>query len=557
MVVPPSLDTFAGGGARVEGEDDGQDHLVRLPVQGALDRRAARLPLRKQVLIPPPLPNVQWQARSIAEQRETLPIFALKQVLIPPPLLRRRHVLVPLLRSDAPPCVCAPPRLSCIDGSEPPFRSLQELINAVSENQVLVVIGETGSGKTTQMTQYMAEAGFTSRGIIACTQPRRVAAMSVSKRVAEEFGCRLGQEVGYSIRFEDCTSPETILKYMAESESSSDLRTWRPPRALESPFPARRGPLQPSRHVGLMRGWLADYPRSLFPIPAHRRYMTDGMLLRECLVDTNLTRYSLIMLDEAHERTIHTDVLFGLLKGLLARRKDLKLICTSATLDAEKYSSYFFECPIFTIPVRCCAPPHPTPTLPPTHPLTPSHPHPSSSSLAARTVLAPDASLICTSLSPLFSLTSIPHVASQGRTFPVEILYTKAPETDYLDAALITVMQIHLSEPPGDVLMFLTGQVRSPPSLSAHVHTSHPPQADSLPLSLSPSHTTSRLATFPGGDRHGVPDPLRAYEVARRQPPRADHPPRLLGPPVGDAGAPTPPSLPSGCDDGSVSLSSV
>ena len=80
----------------------------------------------------------------------------------------------------------------------------------------MVVIGETGSGKTTQMTQYMAELGLTSTGIVGCTQPRRVAATSVAKRVAEEFGCRLGQEVGYSIRFDDCTSSETVIKYMTE-----------------------------------------------------------------------------------------------------------------------------------------------------------------------------------------------------------------------------------------------------------------------------------------------------------------------------------------------------
>ncbi|CAI5962557.1 unnamed protein product [Closterium sp. NIES-64] len=220
--------------------------------------------------------------------------------------------------------------------SLPIYKLKNELIQAVNENQVLVVIGETGSGKTTQMTQYLAEAGYTSKGRIGCTQPRRVAAMSVAKRVAEEFGCRLGEEVGYAIRFEDCTSPETVIKYM-----------------------------------------------------------TDGMLLREILVDEDLSSYSVIMLDEAHERTIHTDVLFGLLKDLLVKRKDMRLIVTSATLDAEKFSNYFFQCPIFTIP---------------------------------------------------------------GRTFPVEVLYTKAPETDYLDAALITVMQIHLTEPEGDILLFLTGQ---------------------------------------------------------------------------------------------------
>ena len=93
--------------------------------------------------------------------------------------------------------------------SLPIYKLKDELIKAVSDNQILIVIGETG---TTQITQYMAEAGFTVRGKIGCTQPRRVAAMSVAKRVAEEYGCRLGQEVGYTIRFEDCTSQETLIK---------------------------------------------------------------------------------------------------------------------------------------------------------------------------------------------------------------------------------------------------------------------------------------------------------------------------------------------------------
>jgi ATP-dependent RNA helicase DHX8/PRP22 len=131
-------------------------------------------------------------------------------------------------------------------------------LTCISQNQILVVVGDTGSGKTTQITQYLAEEGFAATGRIGCTQPRRVAAMSVAKRVAEEVGCRVGQEVGSSIRFEDCTSPETRIKYM-----------------------------------------------------------TDGMLLRECLVDPDLRQYSVLMLDEAHERTISTDVLFGLLKSKL------------------------------------------------------------------------------------------------------------------------------------------------------------------------------------------------------------------------------------------------
>ncbi|KAI1174599.1 P-loop containing nucleoside triphosphate hydrolase protein [Nemania sp. FL0916] len=220
--------------------------------------------------------------------------------------------------------------------SLPVFAFRDQLIKAVRENQILIVVGETGSGKTTQLTQYLDEGGFTNDGMVGCTQPRRVAAMSVAKRVAEEVGCELGQEVGYTIRFEDKTSPSTRIKYM-----------------------------------------------------------TDGMLEREILIDPDVRRYSVIMLDEAHERTISTDVLFGLLKKTLKRRPDLKVIVTSATLDADKFSEYFNQCPIFTIP---------------------------------------------------------------GRTFPVEILYSREPESDYLDAALVTIMQIHLTEPSGDILLFLTGQ---------------------------------------------------------------------------------------------------
>lgn len=220
--------------------------------------------------------------------------------------------------------------------SLPVYKFRKQLLEAVHENQLMIVVGDTGSGKTTQLTQYLAEGGFANDGMIGCTQPRRVAAMSVAKRVAEEVGCKLGEEVGYTIRFEDCTSPATKIKYM-----------------------------------------------------------TDGMLQREVLLDPNLKKYSVIMLDEAHERTIATDVLFGLLKKTLIRRPDLKVIVTSATLDADKFSEYFNKCPIFTIP---------------------------------------------------------------GRTFPVEIMYSREPESDYLDAALVTVMQIHLTEPPGDILLFLTGQ---------------------------------------------------------------------------------------------------
>ncbi|KAL3513087.1 hypothetical protein ACH5RR_025804 [Cinchona calisaya] len=217
-----------------------------------------------------------------------------------------------------------------------PYRD--ELLQAINDHQVLVIVGETGSGKTTQIPQYLHEAGYTKRGKIGCTQPRRVAAMSVAARVSQEMGVKLGHEVGYSIRFEDCTSEATVLKYM-----------------------------------------------------------TDGMLLREFLGEPDLASYSVVMVDEAHERTLSTDILFGLVKDITRFRPDLKLLISSATLDAEKFSDYFDSAPIFKIP---------------------------------------------------------------GRRFPVEIHYTKAPEADYLDAAIVTALQIHVTQSPGDgdILIFLTGQ---------------------------------------------------------------------------------------------------
>ncbi|KAG7660883.1 PRP22 [[Candida] subhashii] len=224
----------------------------------------------------------------------------------------------------------------------PVYSMRSELVESIKNNQFLVIVGETGSGKTTQIVQYIYEEGINKSPednrfkIIGCTQPRRVAAVSVAKRVSEEVGCTLGEEVGYSIRFEDKTSPRTTIKYM-----------------------------------------------------------TDGMLEREALNDPYMSKYSVIMLDEAHERTIATDVLFSLLKRAALKNPNLKVIITSATLDSDKFSKYFNDCPILSIP---------------------------------------------------------------GRTFPVEILHTREPEVDYLAAALDSVMQIHISEPPGDILVFLTGQ---------------------------------------------------------------------------------------------------
>lgn len=220
----------------------------------------------------------------------------------------------------------------------PVWEYQDKFMELLNKNQIVVLVGETGSGKTTQIPQWCVEfvRSKGKRGV-ACTQPRRVAAMSVAQRVSEEMDVHLGQEVGYSIRFEDCSSPKTLLKYM-----------------------------------------------------------TDGMLLREAMSDPLLENYGVVLLDEAHERTLATDILMGVLKEVVRQRADMKIVVMSATLDAGKFQHYFDNAPLMNVP---------------------------------------------------------------GRTHPVEIFYTPEPERDYLEAAIRTVIQIHMCEEiAGDILLFLTGQ---------------------------------------------------------------------------------------------------
>lgn len=226
-----------------------------------------------------------------------------------------------------------------------------ELTKSVLNKNCLVITGETGCGKTTQLPQYLLESFGKEGGIIGVTQPRRMAAISVAHRVSREQNCTVGHRVGYQVRFDDCTTPDTKIKYM-----------------------------------------------------------TDGCLLRELLDDPNLSRYSIIVLDEAHERSMATDILFGLMKALLdrhekspdsSRKFPLRVVIMSATLDVEKFSKFFNNCPIFTIP---------------------------------------------------------------GRVYPVEVTYCCSDDTfndkrlTYVAQVTRVVMEIHLDQPPGDILVFLTGQ---------------------------------------------------------------------------------------------------
>ncbi|KAJ6584640.1 P-loop containing nucleoside triphosphate hydrolase protein [Mycena capillaripes] len=239
----------------------------------------------------------------------------------------------------------------------PIAQGMDALVQEIRANDVTVLLGETGSGKTTQVPQYLLEAGMAESGIIGITQPRKVAATSLAARVSVEQGTPLGDRVGYAVRFDEKAGPETRIKYM-----------------------------------------------------------TDGMLTRELLGDPLLSKYAVIVVDEAHERTLRTDVLLANLKRILRERNGngngdangkgkgkgkekeknpLKVVIMSATLDAEKFSQFFSNAKIIYV---------------------------------------------------------------KGRQHPVKIYHCAQGQTDYVDAALRTFFQIHVDQPPGDVLIFLPGQ---------------------------------------------------------------------------------------------------
>eukprot|EP00186_Timspurckia_oligopyrenoides_P002088 CAMPEP_0182443068 /NCGR_PEP_ID=MMETSP1172-20130603/1905_1 /TAXON_ID=708627 /ORGANISM="Timspurckia oligopyrenoides, Strain CCMP3278" /LENGTH=797 /DNA_ID=CAMNT_0024638233 /DNA_START=114 /DNA_END=2507 /DNA_ORIENTATION=+ len=256
--------------------------------------------------------------------------------------------------------------------SLPVYEKKSEIFELLNSHNVFILVGETGSGKTTQVPQFVTEfmRNQQSKGVVACTQPRRVAATSVAKRVAQEMDVTLGSHVGYTIRFDDCTDSQTVLKYC-----------------------------------------------------------TDGMLLREAMIDPNLSRYSCIIIDEAHERTLSTDVLMGTLKELVCktRSNDLKLIIMSATLDAKKFQKYFENPPLLSV---------------------------------------------------------------SGRMFPVEIMYSESPEVDYFEAAVRTAVYIHLNEKAGDILLFLTGEEEIEDAVERIYSELTPTEESSGPVCVLPLYST-------------------------------------------------------------------
>ena len=223
----------------------------------------------------------------------------------------------------------------------PMYARRQKILSTIRENQVSILIGETGSGKSTQLVQYLYDAGVASDGIIVCTQPRKVAAISLANHVSREMCVKLGDELGY-----------------------------------------KSG----------MLGKYSDKTKIL--------YMTDHALLNECIKDKNFTKYSCLVIDEAHERSLHTDLLLSFVKKCLLSRKDLRVVITSATIDPDIFVKYFVHCPVIRVPGRA----YPVETV----------------------------------WSPIKSQAEIPTM------------------DEYILNAVELVSTIHTKEGPGDVLVFLT-----------------------------------------------------------------------------------------------------
>ena len=241
-----------------------------------------------------------------------------------------------------------PAEIKAIQENLPIFEYKKQVIETVLKNDMVVITGETGSGKSTQLPQYIYDSALIQNAIfsadpksdkimrICVTQPRRVAAISMTKRICYERRKVLGKEISYAIRFDDRCTEFTQM-----------------------------------------------------------RYVTDGILVRECIEDPLISKYNVVILDEAHERSLYTDVLFALIKQAVIKRKgNLKLVCTSATLDVNLFSNFFNKCPI---------------------------------------------------------------IEMKGRSYPVDLLYGSSLTCSRVEESVRSAIRIHMHEGKGDILIFLTG----------------------------------------------------------------------------------------------------